>query len=97
MAQADRSQNNYLSKREVYKKSLTLKYQAYRLKITTSQRERFISELCKTILYNKLKSQNNYLSKREVYKLKLKLKLAQVKKSLKITTSQRERFIDDLI
>ena len=63
------SQNNYLSKREVYNKQyLDLIPADKRLKITTSQRERFISE---TILENNL----------------------PLPTRLKITTSQRERFM----
>ena len=64
------SQNNYLSKREVYTKVSTSRSKIQRvvsLKITTSQRERFISIEMREWPQKPLVSQNNYLSKREVY------------------------------
>ena len=90
MAQADRSQNNYLSKREVYLTLQEIKGKLDNcLKITTSQRERFmfLNQFNSPLTL----SQNNYLSKREVY-TKSNAQLFLVLR-LKITTSQRERFI----
>ena len=63
----------------------------YRLKITTSQRERFIA-LAELIDNSIMASQNNYLSKREVYVF-MSNNEDNFSTSLKITTSQRERFI----
>ena len=88
------SQNNYLSKREVYISLIKeIAAEQKRLKITTSQRERFIS-----ILWHMghvvEASQNNYLSKREVYVYSQTLVGCDLPERLKITTSQRERFIN---
>ena len=92
------SQNNYLSKREVYTKVSTSRSKIQRvvsLKITTSQRERFIKLTHSSVeeMYQGLKITT---SQRERF-ISQKVELLQEGESLKITTSQRERFICFLI
>ena len=86
------SQNNYLSKREVYAAwYMESKKDASSQNNYLSKREVYISIDAETNgLWGK-PSQNNYLSKREVYEDKALTQEAL--ECLKITTSQRERFI----
>ena len=83
------SQNNYLSKREVYC-SLELTHQGYELSQNNYLSKREVYKECLETSQH-TGSQNNYLSKREVYVMKMVLTTGC--HSLKITTSQRERFI----
>ena len=84
------SQNNYLSKREVYWYSKAWFLHVLCLKITTSQRERFIH-----LSHNDLDGYGGLkitTSQRERF-IQLHCGRQQWQLSLKITTSQRERFI----